>query len=181
MPKDSSKIEIAQIQLDAAITGLFNGAHLVVVHTLSGAASRILSDLVEATSPEDAWHTKAIEANKLTSKEYFDVIRATSNAMKHADRDTHAITSLEPEDVELSLWMALYDLTTLKALSPKCEIYQLWCFARYPTILAPPAAHEMQKIVETSQAYFGDLAKLSREAALTAGRRRLEERHGYLI
>lgn len=175
MSRKLTKTEIAQIQLDAAITGVFNDMHLVAVHTLSGAASRILSDLVEAASPDDAWHTMAIESNKLSRKEYFDIIRAASNELKHAERDPHAMVSLGSQDVELAIWVATFDLSTLGALTRKCEVYQLWCFARYPTIFAPSGSQEMQEIVELSQTYFGDLSSLSRQEALAAGRHKLRD------
>lgn len=113
----------------------------------------------------------AINANNLSSKEYFGVIRATSNDIKHADRDPHAMVSLEPQDVELLLWIATYDLGVLKSSSPESEIYQLWCIARHAAIFKHD---EMGPVVAASCALFGDLAKASRLEALAAGRKELQ-------
>lgn len=63
-----SKIEAAKRQLDRAIRLLFNDCDPVAVHTLVGAASVIISDLVDKQHPDKSWDRFAQEANKITAR-----------------------------------------------------------------------------------------------------------------
>ena len=69
-----SKLESATRQIRMAIKLVFEGADPVPVHTLVGAASIILSDLVEKKVPEKSWDRFAQEANNISASEYLHVL-----------------------------------------------------------------------------------------------------------
>jgi len=86
-----NKIDAARRQLKVAIRLLFDDEDPVAVHTLVGAASVIITDLVEKHHPNESWDKFAQEANKITAREYYQVMRKPQNFLKHA-RDEHAAT-----------------------------------------------------------------------------------------
>lgn len=54
-----TKRDIANKQLNTAIRMLFEGHDVVAIHTLVGAASIVLSDLVEHLNPAESWDLNA--------------------------------------------------------------------------------------------------------------------------
>lgn len=82
-----TKLEAATRQLRMAIRLLFDGADPVPVHTLIGASSIILSDLVEKNVPEKSWDRFAQQANNISATDYFRVMREAQNFLKHAKDD----------------------------------------------------------------------------------------------
>jgi hypothetical protein len=68
------KIDAANRQLDFAIDLFFSEGDPVCVHTLAGAASILLSDLVEDRAPDRSWDRMAQADNNLSPPEYFKII-----------------------------------------------------------------------------------------------------------
>ena len=77
---------------------LFGEQDPVAVHTLVGAASVLMTDLVEVIKPERSWDKMAREANSLAPSEYFQVMRRDQNFFKHARGDHQAVLTFNPEE-----------------------------------------------------------------------------------
>lgn len=54
-----TKLDAARRQLGVAIQMIFGGGDIVATHTLVGAASNIISDLVRLKRPDRSWDTRA--------------------------------------------------------------------------------------------------------------------------
>jgi hypothetical protein len=75
-----------------------------------GAASVIISDLVENHHPNKSWDKFAQEANKITASEYFQVMRKPQNFLKHARDDAGATLDFDPKDTESVAFWAVMNL-----------------------------------------------------------------------
>ena len=91
-----SKLDAARRQLTVAIRLLFDGVDPVAVHTLVGAASIIISNLVERHHSENSWDKFAQNANSLSASEYFNVLRKQQNFLKHAGTDPSCTLDFDP-------------------------------------------------------------------------------------
>lgn len=101
------KLEAARRQLQAAIRIMFEGGDPVVTHTLIGAASIVLTDLVEFKVPHKSWDKLAQEANNLKPKNYFNIMRGAQNFLKHAKDDPNGTLELNPTDTESLAFFAV--------------------------------------------------------------------------
>ncbi len=70
-----NKLDTARRQLSVAIRLLLDNDDPVAVHTLVGAASTIISDLVEQQYPDESWDKAAQEANNIPPSKYFRTMR----------------------------------------------------------------------------------------------------------
>lgn len=160
-----SKIDAAKRQLDVAIRLLFDGVDPVAVHTLVGAASIIISNLVENIHPQNNWDKFAQEANGITAAKYFSIMREPQNFLKHAHYDATASMDFDPKDTEsLAFWAAL-NLGNFGELSMEASVLQLW----YLACNAPNLESNIEpykKALET----FGDLRGCSRTERLLVAR-----------
>jgi hypothetical protein len=73
------KLDATRRQLDAAVRAFFDGEDSVAVHTLMGAASNIISYLVEHQAPHRFWDVFAAQDNRLSKSEYFRIARQAQN------------------------------------------------------------------------------------------------------
>ena len=165
-----SKFEAANRQLDRAIRMLFEEDDPVCTHTLAGAASILLADLVEHHKPSETWEQKAREDNLLGTQAFFKIARKAQNFLKHARNDPDGVLEFNPSDTDALLTLAVYNAAELSPLSPIAEVFQLWS-------LALLCSDDMAKIEPFSDAtaYFGRLPKMTRTEQLAAGRRGLLE------
>jgi len=170
------KLDTARRQLRAAIRNIFDGGDPVVAHTLVGAASIILTDLVELKVPHKSWDKFAQEANKLKPKNYFNIMREAQNFLKHAKEDPDGTLELNPTDTESLAFFAvmnageLLNHEGLGLLSMEESVFQLW----YVACQSPEwegATDPFKKALEV----FGDLRGRSRAERISAGKRVLEE------
>ncbi len=159
-----TKVEAAQRQLSFAIRMLFVGQDPVAVHTLAGAASIILTDLVERLAPEHSWDRMAQEDNNLKPDQYFQIIRKAQNYLKHA-RDDHAdVLVFEPNDTEALIMMAVMNASELVPMSIEAQVFQLWYLAaKYPPECAGKSPFS------EAIALFGDLRETPRAERLRLG------------
>lgn len=165
-----SKLDAARRQLHVAIRLLFDDADPVAVHTLVGAASSIISDLVEQQHPEKSWDKVAQEENKITAAEYFKVMRKAQNFLKHASDDASSTLDFNSLDTEFLAFWAVMNLGSFGLLSIEESVFQLWFLACHP--LTPNPIIEPYK---TAIDLFGDLSKESRAIRLSVGQRVLAE------
>ena len=166
-----SKLEAAQRQLHVAIRLLFDGGDPVAVHKLVGAALVIITDLVEKHHPDVSWDKFAQEANKITAKEYFNVMREPQNFLKHARDDADATFSFNPKDTESVAFWAVMNLTNFGPLSIEGSVFQFWYLASHAPNLdanVEPYNHVLK--------VFEDLRNKPRAQRLAAAKRVLEQR-----
>jgi len=165
-----NKIDAARRQLKVAIRLLFDDEDPVAVHTLVGAASVIITDLVEKHHPNESWDKFAQEANKITAREYYQVMRKPQNFLKHA-RDDHAATfDFDPKDTESDAFWAVMNLGNFGTLSMEESVLQLWYLACHAPTL-DPKIEPYDRVLEV----FGDLRQTSRAGRLAAAKRVLAE------
>jgi hypothetical protein len=169
-PIKLSKLEAATRQLRMAIKLMFENADPVPVHTLVGAASIIISDLVEKNVPEKSWDRYAQQANNITASEYFRVMREAQNFLKHAKDDPDSTLNFNPIDTESLAFWAVMNAGELGLLSMEESVLQLWYLACHDPQLEDNASPYMEAI-----ALFGDLRSTPRHQRLEIGRRVLAE------
>ena len=161
-----SKLEAAKRQLDVAIRLLFDGGDVVAVHTLVGAASVIISDLVEKHHPDKSWDKFAQEANKITASEYFQVMRKPQNFLKHARNDSSATLDFDPKDTESVAFWTVMNLGNFGVLSMEGSVLQLWYLACHAPTLDPNVEPYNRAL-----AVFGDLRGKPRAERLAVAKR----------
>lgn len=170
------KLEAARRQLQAAIRLMFEGGDPIVTHTLVGAASIVLSDLVEHRLPHKSWDRFAQEANNLKTKNYFNIMREAQNFLKHARDDPDGTLELNPTDTESLAFFATLNAGELLShgglgkLSMEESVFQLWYIA-----CQAPAVEDAADLFEQALKVFGDLRGCSRTDRISAGKRVLNE------
>ena len=165
-----SKLEAAKRQLNVAVRLMFEGGDPVAVHTLVGAASVIISDLVEKHHPDQSWDKFAQEANKITASEYFQVMRKPQNFLKHARDDADATLDFELKDTESVAFWAAMNLGNFGALSMEASVLQLWYLACH----APNLDSDIEPYNRALE-IFGDLRGKPRTERLAVAKRVLAE------
>lgn len=165
-----SKLDAARRQIDVAIRLLFEGGDPVAVHTLVGASSVIISDLVDMHHPNKSWDKFAQEANKITASEYFQVMRKPQNFLKHARDDADATLDFDPKDTESVAFWAVMNLSNFGELSMEASVLQLWYLACHAPTL-DPNVEPYDRALEI----FGDLRGKPRVQRLAVAKRVLAE------
>jgi len=165
-----TKLEAAQRQLARAIQMLFAEDDPVCTHTLAGAASILLTDLVEHRIPGGTWERKAQDANHLRTAEFFKIARQSQNFLKHARDDATATLDFNTSDTDALLALAVMNASELAPLSPEAQVYQLWSLA----LLTPKELSTGSPFKEAIE-YFGNLQNMERPQQLAAGRKGLAE------
>jgi hypothetical protein len=169
-PIHISKIDAARRQLKVAIRLLFDDEDPIAVHTLVGAASVIISDLVEKIHPEKSWDKFAQEANNISASEYFQVMRKPQNFLKHARDDHTAAFDFDRKDTESLAFWTVMNLGNFGTLSMEESVLQLWYLACHAPTLDP-------KIEPYNRAInvFGDLRQTPRVVRLAIAKKVLAE------
>jgi len=165
-----SKLDAARRQLDVAIRLLFYGADPVAVHTLVGAASVIISDLVQKHHPDKSWDKFAQEANNITASDYFKIMRKAQNFLKHAKEDSDATLDFDPKDTESVAFWAVMNLGNFGELSMEASVLQLWYLACH----APALERDVEPYNRAIE-IFGDLRGNGRAERLAVAKRVLSE------
>ena len=142
----------------------------VCTHTLAGAASILLTDLVEHHHPGSTWEQKAQEDNNLGKAAFFRIARKAQNFLKHARNDPTETLDFHSSDTDALLTLAVFNASELVPLPPEADVYQLWCLA----LLCPEDMKAESPFREAIE-FFGDLQRLGRAEQLAAGRRGLAE------
>ena len=164
-----SKIEAAQRQLSGAIRLLFANEDPLLVHTVAGAASIIFSDIIELRLPDKSWDKKAQDANGITAKVYFNIMREYQNFLKHAKDDPDAKLVFNPIETESILFWAVMNSSEIASMSFEAQVFQLWYLASHTPELVVDINPEFQEILKI----FGDLRDTPRLERLGYGARAL--------
>ena len=148
----------------------FAGDDPVCTHTLAGAASILLSDLVEHLRPGSTWEEKVRQDNNLSPSAFFKIARKAQNFLKHAREDPGETLDFNPSDTDALLTIAVFNASELAPLSPEANVFQLWSLA----LLCPEDMTNDPPFREAIS-YFGRLQHMERPAQLVAGMRGLQE------
>lgn len=170
VPIHLSKIEAARRQLKVAIHLLFEDADPVAVHTLVGAASTIISDLVEKHYPDKSWDKLAQDANNISDSEYFQIMRKQQNFLKHAREDHSATFEFSPTDTESLAFWAIMNLGNFGTLSMEESVLQLWYLASHEPLF-DSKAEPYNRAIEV----FSDLRETPRITRLAIAKKVLGE------
>ena len=165
-----TKLDAALRQLSRAIRMHFDEDDPVCTHTLAGAASILLTDLVEHHAPGSTWEQKAQEDNKLTRSAFFRIARKAQNFLKHARDDPTETIDFNPSDTDALLTLAVFNASELGPLPPSADVFQLWSLA----LLCPNDMKAESPFREAIE-YFGDLQRMTRTEQLVSGRKGLLE------
>ena len=130
-----NKFQVGSLQLNTAINLYFSKADLVSVHTLAGAAHIIFHDLVEHKHPNESWENVPAQNNNLSLGNFLNIARNTQNFLKHAKNDPEEQYSLNSEETEHLLFLAIQNLCILldddELLSNEASVFQIWFMAVY--------------------------------------------------
>ncbi len=137
-----NKTEAARRQIDVAIRLLFSEEDPVAIHTLAGAAFRILRDLADKKS--DSYMkkiTKAMIKPGMESK-FWRQWNTSTNFLKHADNDPEEmLEEIDEEANEGILFMAsLYYQDLVYQLTPEMITLVGWYTAMHPEFLREDAS-----------------------------------------
>lgn len=169
-PFQLTKLDAARRQLWVAVKLLFDGADPVAVHTLVGAASAIISDLVEQQHPAASWDKFAQQANNITPSLYFQVMRKPQNFLKHARDDAAETFDFDPTETESVAFWAVMNLGNFGPLTLEESVFQLWYLACHA-----PSLDSGIELYERVLEVFGDLRSSTRAVRIATGKRVLTE------
>ena len=130
-----SKRDVARRQMNEAIRLFFERRDTIAIHTLAAAAAQVLHDLCKARSIETIIRdAKLIRPDK--QKYWRQVLKASENFFKHADRDPKATHEFRPGSTEFVIFDAthMYSLLT-KRHTYESAVFQSWFFLNYPDLL----------------------------------------------
>lgn len=166
-----SKFEAANLQLDRAIQLCFDDIDPISTHTLLGASSGLIYDLVEKLAPNSSWENQIQIDNRISKKDYFNETRKAQNFFKHADKDPYEILDFDKNDTLHLLFITISNCHNLlnhfhqKKLSDEQSIFELWYLARTPEIKQIDA-----NINNATNQLFPGLDKLNLVDQLNAGK-----------
>jgi len=167
----TTKIDAARRQFHAAIELMFNEGDPVAVHTLIGAASIVVSDLVLLKCPDNSWDKHSQEATGMTASEYYSVMRDAQNFFKHANTDPDSSYILNPDDTDALAFGITLNLGELIKVMPiqlsiEERVFQLWYLACRENVCGDNFAPYKAAI-----SLFGDLRNEPRGVRLSEGKR----------
>jgi hypothetical protein len=166
-----NKLDAAARQLNVAVRLFFAAQDLIAVHTLVGAASVILSDLVEIRKPDDSWDRNGQLANHLSPKIYYRIARKTQSFFKHATFDPNETLDFETTETEGLIICAILNCGELQQLSIEMSVFQLWYLATRADVLGDDYPY-----VKESLELFPGTRGLRREEQIALGRKVLEKK-----
>jgi len=167
---DVDKIHAAHRQLNVAIRLHFAGDDPVAVLTLAWAAAAIFTGLANHRCPERSWDEQVQEANGLSPKDYFAIIRRGQNFLKHADKDPEDAIHWSVDDTEALIMGACINAGLLDGLSPSAYVFKRWYIAKYRSKF--PADWEPGG---EATKFFPNLAQMSDEEQRAFDARRVDE------
>lgn len=142
-PFTITKLAGAERQLCAAIRLFFAEEDPVAIHTLVGAAGKVLRDLCRQAGKRSA----RSEMLDLVKPEMLSEVRRTLDAprnyLKHADRDHEATLTIRPAVNQWVLYEAvLTHIALTSQLLPETYTFATWVQIRHPDTLLPGPLRE---------------------------------------
>jgi hypothetical protein len=133
-----TKIEIAEVQLRAALQMFFEGVHPVPVYTLANAAREIVGSIANKTGVPTASGELA-DVWDIKEKDVLRPLVLQANFFKHADRDADAKLVFDEDHVRYMLTLAYRDfLVVTNALPVEARVFKMWYAALVPKVTEWP-------------------------------------------
>ena len=170
-----SKLEAARKQVSSSIKLLLSDEDPVSAHTLAGAASVLLHDLVEKKEPNSSIETIASSELGVALKEMLNKWREPQNFLKHADRDHDPKSTIEFDvrDTDKLLTAAIVNILILTGEVNKKELaFAHWSFATSP--VASDYDKE-SKTLDEAKDIFPNIINKPRSEQLQMGKKYLEQ------
>jgi hypothetical protein len=165
-----NKIEAARRQLSVALDLWFTDGDPLALHTLVGASSRLLSDLLVKNGLSDPILVNNASIRPEKRKEWLRVVRSTANFLKHADEDAEAEHELDLRENDLLL---AHCVGALRQLGVELSVKEHAFWARFglemPHVLVEPYATTF------ATEDFWAMAKLSRRHFYAAFKKASED------
>jgi hypothetical protein len=138
------KIDAAKRQLETAIILYFNEHDFISIHTLLGAASNILADLLKtagkSTQIDETLSPYLLENVK---KEVIKGLRKYQNFFKHARDDPDDFLDFDPKQTEFLLYAVTNDYSTLTGEQPPLFlVYRVWMLTVYKDVFLIPQKYK---------------------------------------
>jgi hypothetical protein len=112
-PFKVTKLDAAKRQLNQAIRLWFGDGDPVFVHTLTGAAMQVISDLLKHRGEPELLFNNPIVKPEMR-REYVNAVRSWANFLKHADEDPEGEIEFNPAANDYYLWHCLLGLHSLR-------------------------------------------------------------------
>lgn len=144
-----TKLQAAANQLDCAIRLFFNEDDIASAITLSRASLSILRDIYPIHSDDDFDH-QVSEALKPLGWKSFNKV---ANALKHADNDPQAVTTIDPLQVMVGVGIAvIYYGRIAKSLTDEMKAWNAMMAVLEPKVFGPKINAEAEGSWDFEQA-----------------------------
>ncbi len=131
-----SKLDAAKRQLEMAIRLYMHNSDAVSIHTLTGAAHRILEDISLKRGKTSLIKEMLSSVRDEYRKEVELKFNKARNFFKHADVDPEGVVEFNSESSELELWDACRMYQTLTGeLPPILGVYMAWFHIHHENLL----------------------------------------------
>jgi hypothetical protein len=172
------KLEAAERQFDAAIHLLLQRGDPIAVHTIVGAASNIVKDLVDSNDQARTWERLIALDNGLSYGDYLKIANRVQNFLKHADRDPTETLEFNSDDTEYILWVSSLNLGEIysgeKKLSVQMAVFQIWFISTHQTEWHF-TDDNFGETIKAANKFFPDILTKPRQEQLNMGLKVLEE------
>ena len=130
-----SKLDSSRRLTEEAIALFFENRDMLAVHALAAAAHQVLADLAIARG-----HQSILKNNPLLKPdrraEWFQILNATHNFLKHADRDPDAKFEFRPGATPFFIMDSVYIYEQITKQRPHAfNVFMLWFNLKYPHLL----------------------------------------------
>lgn len=132
-----TKREAAVRQLNQAIRLFFGRADMLAVHTLTGAAFQLLTDLGKAAGIGSRFRSgELIRPDRM--QEWVQALNSTQNFLKHADRDLDGTLRYVEEGTILFLYEAVELAGRIVPEDSRERLaFRLWFVLSFPEMIEP--------------------------------------------
>jgi hypothetical protein len=162
------KLEAARRQIETAINLWFKDGDAVSIHTLVGAAHRVVHDMAEHQGSAAVF----LDSKRLTewgydAKEFKKAIRKAETFFKHALNDPEETYALTEHETEYLLYSTIECYRRLvHDKSSLMSVFMAWLAFHNPAILSKPArdkfAHLLPAIQKLSRSeFFSEFSKFN--------------------
>lgn len=131
-----SKLDAAKREIEHSIRLFFSYGDVVVIHLVSSASYKILSDLgriVGITSARDQLYKRVKKGKVKYVRKKLD---ETYNFFKHADRDPSRLVKFSPESSEFIIWNSINIYQSLtKEITGLMMSFRVWFFLKNNDLL----------------------------------------------
>lgn len=170
-----NKIDAARRQIDAAIRMTFGEEDPAAIHSVIGAAHRVVRDLCERRGDIESYLRFTDWIAPGHESEFWRQWNASINFLKHADEDADGILELDDEASDfLIIFTSKWYQDLGNSPTPEMRIFAGWWTFQHPDMLKPEVLSAAGVAAKFS-AVATAMSKLHRRDLLKAGLRMLRQ------